>query len=59
MPYGLSKVEAEKYVWSFVDNKKPNFRVVVINPSLIYGPILKNSPASESSTSKINSCIIL
>ncbi|EHK21712.1 uncharacterized protein TRIVIDRAFT_70733 [Trichoderma virens Gv29-8] len=36
--YCASKVLAEKAAWKFVEEKKPNFSVAVINPPIIYGP---------------------
>ena len=38
--YYYSKVLAEKEVWRFVEEEKPGFDVVVINPYLVLGPSL-------------------
>jgi nucleoside-diphosphate-sugar epimerase len=38
--YGQSKVEAEKAVWKFVDEKKPSFTVNVVNPNMVLGEVL-------------------
>ncbi len=37
-PYYYSKTLAEKEGWSFVEEKKPGFDLVVINPFLVIGP---------------------
>jgi len=41
--YPLSKTLAEKAAWDFVDNLPENekFRLVVINPTLVIGPLLQ------------------
>ncbi|KAM0263955.1 hypothetical protein ACHAQJ_000990 [Trichoderma viride] len=36
--YCASKVLAEKAAWKFVEEKKPQFTISVINPPAIYGP---------------------
>ncbi|KAL6822660.1 hypothetical protein J3E69DRAFT_381851 [Trichoderma sp. SZMC 28015] len=36
--YCASKVLAEKAAWKFVEEKKPQFTVTVINPPVVYGP---------------------
>lgn len=36
--YCASKALAEKAAWKFVDEKKPNFTISVINPPVVYGP---------------------
>jgi nucleoside-diphosphate-sugar epimerase len=38
--YRASKVEAEKAVWRFRDEKDPAFTLTTILPSYVYGPIL-------------------
>jgi len=42
--YVKSKILAEKAAWDFVEKKKKNnenvFELVVVNPSLVYGPLL-------------------
>lgn len=37
-PYYYSKVLAEKAAWKFVEEEKPNFDLVVVNPFLVVGP---------------------
>ncbi len=39
-PYYYSKTLAEKEGWNFVNNQKPAFDLVVINPFLVVGPSL-------------------
>ncbi len=39
-PYYYSKTLAEKAAWSFVDDKKPPWQLVVVNPFLVIGPSL-------------------
>ncbi len=43
MTYLASKVEAEKAVWRFAEEKKPNFTVNVISPFLTLGEMLHKS----------------
>ncbi|KAF4625715.1 hypothetical protein G7Y89_g12449 [Cudoniella acicularis] len=38
--YTGSKAFAEKAAWNFVEKEKPNFSLVTIEPSLIFGPIV-------------------
>jgi nucleoside-diphosphate-sugar epimerase len=38
--YGQSKVEAERAVWKFVEDKQPSFTVNVVNPNLVLGEVL-------------------
>lgn len=38
--YMGSKTFAEKAAWEFVENEKPNFTLVAINPPLIFGPVV-------------------
>ena len=42
-PYYLSKTLAEKEAWRFVEEEKPGFDLVVINPFLVIGPSLSRS----------------
>lgn len=42
-PYYFSKAEAERAAWRFVDQEKPSFDLVVINPYMVLGPSI--SPA--------------
>ncbi|KAH8883675.1 NAD dependent epimerase/dehydratase [Thozetella sp. PMI_491] len=37
--YQASKKYAEKAAWDFIDKKKPNFDLVVLNPPMVYGPL--------------------
>lgn len=37
-PYYLSKMLAEKEAWNFVEQKKPSFSLVTINPFIVIGP---------------------
>jgi nucleoside-diphosphate-sugar epimerase len=46
--YGASKTEAEKVLWKFRDEKKPNFAINSILPSTILGPVI--SPKEITST---------
>lgn len=46
-PYYLSKTLAEKAAWRFVEEQKPSFDLVVINPFLVIGPSL--SPGLNTS----------
>jgi len=39
-PYYYSKTMAERAAWSFIDEKKPSFKLVVVNPFLVIGPSL-------------------
>lgn len=41
--YAASKVAAEKAVWKFVEDKKPKFKVVSVNPAMIMGEPLNDS----------------
>eukprot|EP01080_Neovahlkampfia_damariscottae_P006606 gene6606-10769_t len=42
-PYAYSKTMAEKEAWKFMDEKKPHFDLIVINPSMVLGPGHKSS----------------
>jgi dihydroflavonol-4-reductase len=46
-PYYLSKTLAEREAWRFVDEDKPGFDVVAINPFLVIGP--SHSPGLNTS----------
>jgi len=46
-PYYYSKVVAEKFAYSFEQEKKPKWTVATINPSLVFGPAL-NDVINES-----------
>lgn len=43
MAYSASKTFAEKSAWKFVEEKKPNFALSVINPSYVFGPQVSNA----------------
>ncbi|KAG8819819.1 methylglyoxal reductase (NADPH-dependent) gre2 [Serendipita sp. 401] len=38
--YRASKTFAEKAAWKFMEEKKPSFDLVVLNPPMVYGPII-------------------
>lgn len=38
--YRVSKTEAERAGWSFIENEKPGFDLVTINPPIVIGPFL-------------------
>ncbi|KIW18321.1 hypothetical protein PV08_02609 [Exophiala spinifera] len=38
--YRASKTFAEKAAWEFVKTQKPNFGLTVLNPPMIYGPVI-------------------
>jgi len=38
--YCVSKKEAEKVVWDFVETEKPHFSVTVFLPTIIIGPAI-------------------
>lgn len=46
-PYSYSKTVAEKLAWEMNKNQN-NWELVVINPSLVFGPSLGSNPTSES-----------
>ena len=39
-PYYLSKTQAERAAWQFMEDQQPRFDLVVINPSYVFGPSL-------------------
>lgn len=39
-PYHYSKTMAERAAWNFMDERRPRFDLVTINPSLVLGPSL-------------------
>ena len=45
MSYEVAKSLAEKAAWSFMENEKPGFDLVVFNPVMIYGPPLQKFKA--------------
>ncbi|AOA63389.1 Aldehyde reductase [Komagataella phaffii CBS 7435] len=38
LAYTVSKTEAEKGAWDFVDREKPNFKLTTVHPPLVFGP---------------------
>ncbi|KZV86952.1 NAD(P)-binding protein [Exidia glandulosa HHB12029] len=44
--YG-SKTFAEKAAYEFLDNEKPSFDIVTLNPPMVYGPILNSQTAAS------------
>eukprot|EP01080_Neovahlkampfia_damariscottae_P003983 gene3983-7239_t len=51
-PYDYSKKLAEEAAWKFMKEKKPNFDLVVINPSFVFGPGHKDSLSESQSVLK-------
>ena len=47
-PYEASKVESEKYIWKFVQENNPHFKVVSIHPSAVMGPSFSSDVVSAS-----------
>lgn len=47
VPYSLSKTLAEQTAWEIADAQK-RWKMVVVNPSLVFGPALNPRPTSES-----------
>ena len=47
-PYEASKVESEKYIWEFVKENNPSFKVVSIHPSAVIGPGFSEHVVSSS-----------
>lgn len=46
--YAASKVLAEKAAWAFVENEKPEFQLIVINCTYVFGPVQRNLPSLEA-----------
>ncbi|GKZ36423.1 hypothetical protein AbraIFM66950_007495 [Aspergillus brasiliensis] len=44
--YRTSKALAEREAWRFMEREKPAFGLTVMNPSLIFGPVVKGSLGS-------------
>ncbi|KAI1455421.1 dihydroflavonol-4-reductase [Annulohypoxylon moriforme] len=51
--YRASKTMAEKEAWEFIENKKPQFDLVTLCPSMVFGP-LANSPSSTQELNESN-----
>eukprot|EP00835_Amoeboradix_gromovi_P003931 NODE_280_length_11906_cov_0.405268.p4 type:complete len:334 gc:universal NODE_280_length_11906_cov_0.405268:1831-2832(+) len=47
-PYEASKVESEKYIWSYVKENNPTFKVVSLHPSAVIGPAFSEHVVSNS-----------
>lgn len=45
--YRASKTFAEKAAWEFMKTHKPSFALTVLNPPLIYGPVIKQTPSLD------------
>ncbi|KAJ6781063.1 hypothetical protein PWT90_09524 [Aphanocladium album] len=39
--YRASKILAEKAAWNFMDEQKPSFTLVALNPTLAFGPVIQ------------------
>ncbi|KAI1297803.1 NAD(P)-binding protein [Xylaria venustula] len=46
--YRASKTFAERAAWNFVEEKKPNFSLVVCNPPLVLGPVIHHLESLDS-----------
>jgi dihydroflavonol-4-reductase len=42
-PYYFSKAEAERAAWAFMEEHKPGFDLIVINPFMVIGPALSSA----------------
>lgn len=49
--YRGSKTFAEKAAWDFVKDEKPNFDLVVLNPPMVFGPIVNDQTLATLNTS--------
>jgi NADPH-dependent methylglyoxal reductase len=59
--YAASKVLAEKAVWKFVEEEAPQFDVVTVLPSFVFGPILgdiKSADALNESSSYLYKMLV-
>lgn len=45
--YRASKTFAERAAWDFVDQEKPTFSLTVLNPPMVYGPVLHSVSSLE------------
>ena len=45
--YCASKKFAEQAAWDFLENEKPNFDIVVLNPPMVYGPLRHSVPSAK------------
>lgn len=48
LAYLISKTLAEKSVWSFLDQHKPQFDAATVNPPNIYGPIIHEVKSEDA-----------
>lgn len=46
--YRTSKALAEKAAWQFMEEEKPAFSLVSLNPSLIFGPVKENTSSLQN-----------
>ncbi|KAF2635894.1 NAD(P)-binding protein [Massarina eburnea CBS 473.64] len=46
--YNVSKKLSERAVWNFMEENKPAFDLVVINPDIIIGPMLQHVPGPRN-----------
>ncbi|AOA63292.1 Aldehyde reductase [Komagataella phaffii CBS 7435] len=47
--YIVSKKEAEKAAWDFVEKEKPNFKLTTVNPPYVFGPQKFDASAKKES----------
>lgn len=45
--YSASKTFAEKELWRFIDEEKPNFNATTVLPPLVFGELLQNVPSVD------------
>ncbi|CAM1501531.1 Fc.00g035150.m01.CDS01 [Cosmosporella sp. VM-42] len=46
--YRASKTFAERAAWKFVDEEQPSFKLTVMNPPLVLGPVIHHLPSLSS-----------
>jgi nucleoside-diphosphate-sugar epimerase len=49
--YRASKTYAENAGWSFVEQEKPGFDLVTLNPPMVYGPVINDQTIASLNTS--------
>ncbi|VVT54545.1 uncharacterized protein SAPINGB_P004129 [Magnusiomyces paraingens] len=47
LSYRASKKFAERALWDFVAEEKPNFTATTVNPPLVYGPVIQDVTSPE------------
>jgi len=57
-PYQYSKTVAEKEAWNFVQEKKPGFDLVTVNPPFILGPILNKAQTAVNTSNDYLATIV-